>query len=211
MLDQHGMSGHPATLRVEDRHAPFLRDTFEIIRDGRLGDLAQPFDSSSETLERIRAYADTCGRIIDGIDRGEISANPEVRAALVEEAVVNDEANEYERAVREHEAFAHLLRQLDGHRGEGDRHDSASHVRRQQVLLDELLVPPSYGGFIAELACAIRATISDTEAAAAALEDKGLAGVGEGYAAASGVAMNFDELRPTIDSGGRQQSEGHGG
>jgi hypothetical protein len=109
-------SAGPVTVAVRPEHAAFLREYFEDHRAGRLGDLARPFGTDPATLDRIRALADTCGRIIDGIDRGAIALDPDVAAVLFEEAAACDRANDYERAAADHEAFAHLLRQLAGGR-----------------------------------------------------------------------------------------------
>jgi hypothetical protein len=59
-------------------------------------------------------------------------------------AQANDEGNGYERAVVEHEAFAHLLRQLDAPADE--------QIRHQRHLLRAVLEPPAFGGFVPDLA-----------------------------------------------------------
>jgi hypothetical protein len=186
MHEQHRTSGAPTTLRVEPRHAPFLREFFEIHRGGRVGDLAQPFGSDAATLARIRAVADTCGRIIDGIDRGEIEADAEVAAELRSVAQANDEGNGYERAVVEHEAFAHLLRQLDAPADE--------QVRHQRHLLRAVLESPAFGGFVPDLARQLGESEADTRTAATALQDRMLVTIQEGYVAATGAAMELDSL-----------------
>jgi len=102
---------HVVTLRVERRHAPFLREVFETDRAGRLDDLAHRRDRLRDP-DDTQARAETSKRIVAGIDRGEIVADPEVSALLVEVAEAGDKENEYERVLGEHEAFGHLLRQL---------------------------------------------------------------------------------------------------
>jgi hypothetical protein len=189
MHDQH----RTTTLRVEPPHAPFLRDFFEVYRGGRLGDLAEPYGTDAATLERIRSLADTCGRIIEGIDRGEIVADEEIRAVLVDVAAANDAGdNDYERVVAEHEAFEHLLRQIR-------RDEARTGARRgdeelQRRVLVALLDPPAYGGFLPDLARQLGESEPDTRAAAMALEDKMLATVQEGYVTATGPAMELDAL-----------------
>lgn len=112
-MQDHGTRGGPVTLRVEDRHAPLLREYFVTARVGRIADLAEYPDQLRDP-ERTRAEAETYGRLIEGVDRRTIVADEEVRAALVESAAASDEANEYARVLREHAAFEHLLRQLPG-------------------------------------------------------------------------------------------------
>jgi hypothetical protein len=179
-----GGDASPATLRVDPRHAPFLRQLFADFRKDQLGDLAR-FADKLRDPEATRALADTCGRIVDGIDRGAIAADGEVRAVLVDVAAATDEGSGYEVAVAEHEAFAHLLAQFDD-----------PHGYRQRVLLRALLQPPSYGGFIADLAEKLGQPEADIRAAAMGLQDKLLATVQDDYVAAAGAAMEFDALWP---------------
>ena len=68
--------------------------------------------------------------------------------------------------------------------------------RLQVVLLQALLDPPAYGGFLADLARMVGEPEAAVEAAASALEQKGLAGVRNGYASATAAAMEFDALWP---------------
>lgn len=49
-----------------------------------------------------------------------------------------------------------------------------------------MLAPPAYAAALLSSLAPTRATVPDTEAAAAALESEGLATVRDGYAAASG-------------------------
>jgi hypothetical protein len=193
MHEQHRTSRAPATLRVEPRHGPFLREFFEIYRGGRLDDLAQPYGTDAATLARIRAVADTCGRIIEGIDRGEIVADPETRAVLFDVAAANDAGdNDYERVVAEHEAFEHLLRQIRRYEARDERRRDDEPIQR--ALLAAVLDPPAYGGFLPDLARQLGESEPDTRAAAMALQDRMLATVREGYVTATGPAMEFGAL-----------------
>lgn len=79
----------------------------------------------------------------------------------------------------------------------GDPRDGATPpVRRQQLLLLELLDPPDYGGYVHDIAGRLGASVADIRTAAAALEQKGLARIADEYVAASGAAMDFDALWP---------------
>jgi len=182
------------TLRVEPRHTPFLRRYFVTHRSGCLEDLAKHRDP-----ERIRAGADTAGRVIAGLDRGEIVADPEVSELLAELAEANDEANEYGRACGEHEAFGHLLRQLDPDMPKAasgrDFRDVAPHIRRQQLLLLELIDPPAER-VPERLADKLGWPLDDVQATAGALDAKGLAVVTPEGVAPSGCAAEFVRLWP---------------
>lgn len=175
----------PVTLRVDPRHAPFLRRLFEDYRKDQLDDLAE-YPHTLRDRDATRALADTYGRIVEGVDRGAIAADAEIRAVLGDVAAATDAGdNDYERVVAEHEAFAHLLRQLDD-----------PHGYRQRLLLRALLQPPSYGGFIGDLAEKLGQPEADVRAAAMGLQDKLLATVRDEYIAAAGAAMEFDGLWP---------------
>jgi hypothetical protein len=196
--DEHPTSGDPPTLRVEARHASFLRGRFESVRTGRLADARNPIGADDAPVARARAFANTCGRIIEGLDRCEIVPHPDVRAALLEAAAVTDEGNRYKRVVGEHEAFAHLLRQLPSHE-EGDPPRRGDEPLQRTLLL-ALLEPPAFGGFLPELARRLGESEDDTRAAAMALENRLLATVQDGYVAATGTAMEFEALCPIQDS-----------
>jgi hypothetical protein len=188
MQQQDGTAGAPATLRVQASHTRFLREHFESVRSGVLGDLAE-FPHRLRDPDATRARADTYGRILDGLERGEITVDPDVREALIENAAGADEGTGYAVAVAEHEAFAHLLRQLDPPADEP--------VRTARRLLRAVLEPPAFGGFIADLARQLGEPDAAIHMAAAALEDRGLATLRDGYLVATGPAMEFDALWPS--------------
>lgn len=112
MHHQHRSNDAPITVRVDPRHAELLRDHIEAGAAGLFEQLAEAPDRLRDPAGS-RAWAVTCRRIIEGLGRPRFVADGRVRAVLLELNQVNDEANDYERGVAEHEAFAHLLRQFD--------------------------------------------------------------------------------------------------
>jgi hypothetical protein len=193
--DEHPTSGDPATLRLEQHHAPFLRRRFELVRTAQVAHPGKLIATDDAPAANARTYANACGRIVEGIDRGEIVVDAEVRAVLLDEAAATDERNEHERVVGEHEAFAHLLRQL--------RHEvcrpHCGDESLQWTLLLAVLEPPAFGGFLSDLARQVGRSEAEVDAAAVALDDRLLAIVQDGYVAATGVAMEFRALCLSAD------------
>lgn len=67
-------------------------------------------------------------------------------------------------------------------------------ARLQRLVLLEVLDPPAFGKSPRALARRLGEPEPNIEAAAATLEDKGLAIVTDNYVAASGAAIDFDAL-----------------
>lgn len=94
---------------IDPAYTDFLRQQFEIARDGRVEDLAQHSSTLSDP-ERDRADAERFGRWLEELDHGCLTASPEQLAEFLDYI---DDTNDFERIVAEHEAFAHLIRQFD--------------------------------------------------------------------------------------------------
>ena len=95
-------------MRLSAEQPAFLRSILEDARDGLLEDLAlhrERLRDPGETMSRALAFERLLGFLDDGgrpVDRGLLDP-------LAELARVIDEANEYERAVFEHEALDRFL------------------------------------------------------------------------------------------------------
>lgn len=100
---------HERRVAIDPAYADFLRQQFEIARDGRVDDLAQHSSTLSDP-KRDRADADRFGRWLEEVDHGYLTAAP---GQLAEFLDYIDDTNDFERIVAEHEAFAHLFRQFD--------------------------------------------------------------------------------------------------
>jgi hypothetical protein len=112
----HTQSNRAQTaIRVSARHAPFLSCEFEVARDGRLDDLARHRDQLADP-RRTRAQVEFYDGLLKQLAIADVlTGDPEqLRAVLTDLAIASDGGNDYERAVAEHEAFHHLLDQLNG-------------------------------------------------------------------------------------------------
>ena len=66
----------------------------------------------------------------------------------------------------------------------------------ERALLLALLHPPEFGGSVSELARRLGESEGEITIAAARLEEKGLAHLGNGHVVASGTALDLDALWP---------------
>lgn len=109
-----GSRAEHVVLRVASSHVPFLRHEFEAARDSRLDDLAR-FPNRLSDATRSRRQVEEYDRLLTQLGAADVLTGDgdALAAILMDLAVSNDAANEYERVVAEHEAFAHLLDQLD--------------------------------------------------------------------------------------------------
>jgi hypothetical protein len=100
-------------LGVAPEHRSFLAECFAVAQDGRLDDL-RDYRAQLADPERDERDARLYGRLREEVQHGELSGDPaELRAVLAEQLASVDDANAYASAVAEHDAFAHLLAQLD--------------------------------------------------------------------------------------------------
>jgi hypothetical protein len=98
-------------LVVDSRHVEFLKRYFATLRAVCLQALEDP--ERSKDPVRDRANAERCRRWLAELDSGVISGSTSELAAEISDCLAEvDQSNDYERAVAEHEAFAHLLRQI---------------------------------------------------------------------------------------------------
>jgi hypothetical protein len=97
-------------LELTDKQRRFLRSTLGNCQVGREDDLRTHPDHSR--ARRWRADAAAYGRLIVGLDAGEIVPDDRARRLVCELAEASDREEEYERVVFEHDALAVLCAQI---------------------------------------------------------------------------------------------------
>jgi hypothetical protein len=102
--------GRNVALTLTDKQRRFLRGSLADCKAGREDDLRTHPDHPNAT--RWRAEADAYGRLIAGVDVGEIAPDDRVRRLVRELAAATDREEEYERVVFEHDALAALCVQI---------------------------------------------------------------------------------------------------
>jgi hypothetical protein len=113
-------SGLTVALNIPAHHVAFLRDTFTVVRDGLLGDLAEQAGRLCDP-SRSRLKADVYARLLSALTVDKIVADADLLDVLAELARSIDEDNEYERVACEHEALWGLHSHLAAEVGEGGR------------------------------------------------------------------------------------------
>jgi hypothetical protein len=102
--------GDPIALALSDRQRRYLRGALSDCKAGREDDLQTHPDHPN--AGRWRTDAAAYGRLIAGLDEGEIVPDAEVRRLARELAEASDHEEEYERVVFEHDALAALREQI---------------------------------------------------------------------------------------------------
>lgn len=111
MADSDPMGGAPAVpLSIPSEQAEFLRRELTGFKDS-LEDDAETHPKRPDTRGWL-ANAEAYGRLIAGIDAGEIVPDDRVRRLVREWAEAHDRAEHYERVVFEHDAIATLREQI---------------------------------------------------------------------------------------------------
>ena len=102
--------GEAVALTLSDRQRSYLRGALSDCQAGREDDLrTHPDDPSAD---RWRTDSAAYGRLIAGLDVGEIVPDAEVRRLARELAEASDHEEEYERVVFEHDALAALRERI---------------------------------------------------------------------------------------------------
>lgn len=109
--------GDAVALAIPAKHRKFLRDLFEIARNGIREELAQ-YPKQLKEPRRLRREEAVYEKLLEALDSGSIVPDRDVRDVLRDLAEIYDKENEYQRVVSEHEALHGLLGQLTG--GEGN-------------------------------------------------------------------------------------------
>lgn len=102
--------GENVALSLTDRQRRYLRRALRDCKAGREDDLRT--HPRHRNADRWRTNAAAYGRLIAGLDAGEIVPDDEVRRLLDELAEAVDHEEEYERIVFEHDALAALREQI---------------------------------------------------------------------------------------------------
>jgi hypothetical protein len=102
--------GEAVALSLTDRQRRFLRGALSDCRAGREDDLQTHPDHPN--AGGWRADADAYGRLIAGVDAGEVVADDRLRQLVRELAEASDREEEYERVIFEHDALAALREQI---------------------------------------------------------------------------------------------------
>jgi hypothetical protein len=109
--------GDAVALTILAKHRKFLRDLFEIARNGIREELTQ-YPKQLKEPRRLHREEAVYEKLLAALDSGSIVPDRDVRDVLRDLAEIYDKENEYERVIAEHEALHGLLDQLSG--GEGD-------------------------------------------------------------------------------------------
>jgi len=104
--------GRAVPLSVPSGNDAFLRRTIGAARDGLREELERFGDRLGEPRSKLLLEDAAYAALLDGLDRGIIVADDELRAVLARLAESVDRDNEYGRVVFEHEAIHDLLGQL---------------------------------------------------------------------------------------------------
>jgi hypothetical protein len=111
MASTDPMGGERAvTLSISPRQVEYLRRELAGFKSG-LEDDAQTHPNRPDAQKWL-ASAEAYGRLITGLDAGEIVPNDHVRRLVGEWADAHDRAEHYERVVFEHDAIATLHEQI---------------------------------------------------------------------------------------------------
>lgn len=102
------------TLSIPAGNEAFLRRTIGAARDGLREELERFGDSLREPRSRLLLEDAAYAALLDGIDRGSVVPDDEIRAALARLGESVDRGNQYGRVVFEHRALHDLLGQLAG-------------------------------------------------------------------------------------------------
>ncbi len=112
MAEKNPMGADDAVaLTIPAKHRKFLRDLFEIARDGIREELAQ-YPKQLQEPRRLHREEAVYEKLLEAFDSGFIVPDRDVRDVLRDLAEIYDRENEYERVVSEHEALHGLLDQL---------------------------------------------------------------------------------------------------
>ncbi len=109
--------GDAVALTIPAKHRKFLRDLFEIARNGIREELAQ-YPKQLKEPRRLHREEVVYEKLLTALGSGSIVPDRDVRDVLRDLAEIYDRENEYERVIAEHEALHSLLDQLAG--GESD-------------------------------------------------------------------------------------------
>jgi hypothetical protein len=103
--------GDAVALTIPAKHRKFLRDLFEIARNGIREELTQ-YPKQLKEPRRLHREEAVYERLLAALDSGSIVPDRDVRDVLRDLAEIYDKENEYERVMIEHEALHGLLDQL---------------------------------------------------------------------------------------------------
>jgi hypothetical protein len=109
--------GDAVALTISTKHRKFLRDLFEIARNGIREELAQ-YPKQLKEPQRLHREEAVYERLLAALNSGSIIPDHDLRDVLRDLAEIYDRENEYARVVAEHEALHGLLDQLT--EGESD-------------------------------------------------------------------------------------------
>lgn len=104
--------GAAVALEISPRNVAILRPILEMVREGTRDDFSTSPVAGRPEIARADEHAYRV--LLGALDHGTIVPAPHICRALGELAESIDEANEYERVVAEHNAFAGLRRQVCG-------------------------------------------------------------------------------------------------
>ena len=114
MADQNPTGdGDAVALTIPAEHRKFLRNLFEIARNGIREELAQ-YPKQLKEPRRLHREEAVYEKLLAALDTGSIVPGRDVRGVLRDLAEICDKDNEYKRVVCEHEALHGLLDQLTG-------------------------------------------------------------------------------------------------
>jgi hypothetical protein len=115
MADSDPTGGERAVpLSIDPDQAEYLRRELTGFKDGLEDDVEAHPDRTG--AGRWRADAEVYGRLIAGLDAGEIVPDEHVRRLVREWAEAHDRAEHYRRVVFEHDAIAVLREQIEAGR-----------------------------------------------------------------------------------------------
>ncbi len=103
--------GDAVALAIPAAHRKFLRDLFEIARNGIREELTQ-YPTQLKEPRRLHREEAVYDKLLAALDNESIVADRDVRDVVRDLAEIYDRENEYERVVSEHEALHGLLDQL---------------------------------------------------------------------------------------------------
>ena len=101
----------PVALEIGRRDRKFLKELFEMARDGVSEELRTHGRRVSSPV-RLRRELAAYERILEGLDRLQLDSHPDLVTVLGELAEVVDESNDYRRVVAEHDALHGLIASL---------------------------------------------------------------------------------------------------
>lgn len=114
MADQNPTGdGDVITLTISAEHRKFLRDLFEIARNGIQEELTQ-YPKQLKEPGRLHREEVAYKKLLAALKSHSIIPDRDVRDVLRDLAEIYDRENEYERVITEHEALHGLLDQLVG-------------------------------------------------------------------------------------------------